>query len=227
MITELDEPLIIQNITADDYLHHPFRKVILPLGSLESHGPHMPLGTDTLTAYEIAREIAGRIPGIGVLPAVPYGVSEHYKMFPFTLSLQNETMIRIIGDILESLWREGVHRIFVLNGHDGNIAPIEIACRTAKVAHPELRIITLEAWWDMLSKILPDTFFDVWGGLGHGGEGELSMGLALFPDLCDPEKAAGVVPDLPPYIDVKWIFSELTNTGASGDPTKASREKGV
>ncbi len=218
---------IVQTITADDYCHHPFRKVILPLGSLESHGPHMPLGTDALTAYGLACEIAERIPGMGVLPAVPYGVSEHYKMFPFTVSLQYETMTRIIGDILESLWREGVHRIFVLNGHDGNIAPIEIACRTAKVAHPELKIITLEAWWETLSGLLPDTFFEVWGGLGHGGEGELSMGLALFPELCALEKAAGVVPDLPPYIDVKWLFSELTNTGASGDPTKASREKGM
>ncbi len=53
------------------------------------------------------------------------------------------------------------------------------------------------------------------------------MCLALFPELCYPEKAAGVVPSLPQHLEVKWRFSELTNTGASGDPTKASREKGL
>lgn len=53
------------------------------------------------------------------------------------------------------------------------------------------------------------------------------MALALFPELCQPEHAAGVVPQLPPYCEVKWLFSELTNCGATGDPTKASREKGI
>ena len=52
------------------------------------------------------------------------------------------------------------------------------------------------------------------------------MGLALFPDLCEPEQARGIVPRLPPYVDVKWIFSELTDCGATGDPTKATGEKG-
>ena len=64
-------------------------------------------------------------------------------------------------------------------------------------------------------------------GLGHGGEGETSICLALFPELCQPEKAIGVVPNLPPHVDVKWRFSELTNTGTSGDPTKGTRKKGL
>jgi len=58
------------------------------------------------------------------------------------------------------------------------------------------------------------------------GEGETSICLALFPELCEPSKAMGVVPHLPPHVDVKWTFNELTNVGASGDPTKASLEKG-
>lgn len=220
-------PLETGHATASDYRKNPFDKVILPLGSLESHGPHLPFATDTLTVYLLALELASRLEKISVLPPVPYGMSEHYRDFPLTISLRFETETSVIHDILESLWRQGIFRILILNGHDGNISPIETAARTAKVAHPELRIITLDAWWDSLAKLLPLDFFEVWGGLGHGGEGELSMGLALFPELCRPDLARGVVPvNLPKFGEAKWLFSELTDSGASGDPTKATLKKG-
>jgi creatinine amidohydrolase len=153
-------------------------------------------------------------------------MSEHYKEFSFTVSLRPETEIAVLHDILMSVYREGIRRVFILNGHDGNIAPIEIATRTAKVTYPDFRIVSLDAWWNTLGMLLPSDFFTVWNGLGHGGEGEMSIGLALFPELCQPEHARGIVPSLPPYVDVKWTFSELTNCGASGDPTQGSREKG-
>jgi len=220
-------PLLIQHLTAADYRAVPFSTVILPLGSLESHGPHLPFATDTLTAYQIALEVAARVPGTAVLPPLNYGMSEYYKEFPFTVSLQPETEIAIIRDILESVYREGIRRVFIMNGHDGNIPSIEIAARQVKVAHPDFMIVGLDAWWNTLLPLLPAGFFEVWNGLGHGGEGELSISLALFPELCQPEHAKGVVPDLPANLDVKWRFSEITNTGASGDPTKASRDKGL
>jgi creatinine amidohydrolase len=220
-------PLEVQHWSAADYEHKRFEKVILPLGSLESHGPHLPFGTDALTAYLIALEIAKRVPKTVVLPPVNYGVSEHYRQFPFTVSLQFETEVALLRDILESVHREGIRKVFIMNGHDGNIAPIEIAARTAKVAHPDFRIVSLDAWWKMVGELVPAGFFEVWNGLGHGGEGETSICLALFPELCDLAVAAGVVPHLPPYVDIKWTFDELTNTGASGDPTKGTREKGL
>jgi creatinine amidohydrolase len=220
-------PLLIQHLTAADYKTAPFTTVILPLGSLESHGPHLPFATDTLTAYQIALEVAARIPGTAVLPPLNYGMSEYYKEFPFTISLQPETETAVIRDILESVYREGIRRVFIMNGHDGNIPSIEIAARQAKVAHPDFMIVSLDAWWNTLLPLLPAGFFEVWNGLGHGGEGEFSISLALFPELCQPEHAKGVVPDLPAHLDIKWKFSEITNTGASGDPTKASRDKGL
>ncbi|MCQ8894491.1 MAG: creatininase family protein [Methanolinea sp.] len=220
-------PLLVQHLTAADYSKRPFSTVILPLGSLESHGPHLPLGTDTLTAYEIALEVAAHVPGTAVLPPLNYGMSEHYRDFPFTVSLKPETETAVIRDILESLYREGIRHVFLMNGHDGNIPSLEIAAREVKVAHPDLVIVGLDAWWNTIGDLLPENFFEVERGLGHGGEGELSIALALFPGLCRPEDARGVVPSLPPHLDVKWLFSEITNTGASGDPTKASREKGL
>jgi creatinine amidohydrolase len=220
-------PLKIHHLTASDFRPAFYDKVILPLGSLESHGPHLPFATDTLTAYLLALEIASRVEKTGVLPPVPYGMSEHYRDFPLTISLRFETETSVIKDILESLYRQGIMKVFILNGHDGNIAPIEAAARATKVDHPELRIITLDAWWETLGGLLPQDFFEVWKGLGHGGEGELSLGLALFPSLCRPGEARGYVPDrLPSLGKVTWLFSELTDCGATGDPTKASREKG-
>jgi len=218
--------LLVAHQTAADYADAPFDTVILPLGSLESHGSHLPFGTDALTAYLLALEVAKCLPKTAVLPPVNYGMSEHYKDFSFTVSLQPATETAIISDILESVHREGVKKIFILNGHDGNIPSIEIASRLAKVAHPDLKIVSLDAWWNTLLPLLPPDFFSVWNGLGHGGEGELSMALALFPELSRLDLARGVVPALPATLDVKWKFSELTDCGATGDPTKASREKG-
>jgi creatinine amidohydrolase len=219
-------PIEIQHLNAGDFRSGPFDKVILPLGSLESHGPHLPFGTDALTAHLLALDIAARLPGTAVLPPVNYGVSEHYKSFSFTVSLGFETQTMVISDILESVYREGIRRVFIMNGHDGNIAPIEIAARSAKVAHPDFKIVSLDAWWMMIGELLPPDFFEVWNGLGHAGEGETSICLELFPELCNPQAAVGVVPRLPKHLDVKWGFDELTNVGATGDPTKASAAKG-
>lgn len=220
-------PLLIQHFTAADYAAAPFLIAILPLGSFESHGAHLPLGTDALTAYLLALEVAARVPKTAVLPPVNYGMSEYYRDFSFTVSLQPETETAIIRDILESVYREGIRRVFILNGLDRNIPSIEIAARQAKVAHPDLNVVGFEAWWNTLLPLPPPGFFKAGNGLGHGGEGEVSIGLALFPELCQPHHARGVVPELPPNLDVMWNFSELTTCGASGDPKKATREKGL
>ena len=220
-------PRELQHLTAADVKEKKFDKVILPLGSLESHGPHLPFGTDSLTAYILSLEIAERVPGTVVLPPVNYGYSEHYQNFSFTVSLRSGTETALIEDILESVYREGIRKFFIFNGHDGNIASIETASRNIKVRHPDMRILSLNAWWNTLISLLPHDFFEVWQGQGHGGEGEMSISLALFPDLCMHEKAIGVIPNLPPNFDVKWLFTELTDCGATGDPTKGTLEKGL
>lgn len=85
----------------------------------------------------------------------------------------------------------------------------------------------MPAWWVTAGDLLPKDTFEVWDGLGHAGEGESSIAYYLYPQWCEPELAKGYVPDnLPANIDIKWDFSELTNTAATGDPTKATAEKG-
>jgi creatinine amidohydrolase len=212
-------------MTAGQYKKANYDKAILSVGSCECHGDHLPLANDTMVSYRLAVKVAEKVDGLLVLPPVTVGYSEHYAHFPFTLSLKSETLVEVLKEILTSVIKNGITKIFIMNGHDGNIAPIEIACRDVKMAYPEARIASLDEWWIAAGKMLPG-MFEVWNGLGHAGEGETSIALSLYENLVDMKSARGVVPDLPDYINIKWNFAELTDCGATGDPTKATVEKG-
>jgi len=216
-----------EELNGHKYQAHKFDKVMIPLGSLENHGSHLPFGTDGFVSYFLAKEIAAHFDDVLLLPPMFYGMSEHYKDFSLTVSLQFETLTALIRDILDSLYREGFRHVLIFNGHDGNSASIEVATRSFKVAHPDIKIAVQDAWWVTAGQLLPKDTFEVWDGLGHAGEGETSISLELFPHLVEMEHAKGVVPKLPAHVDLKWKFNELTNTGASGDPTKATQEKGA
>ncbi len=203
-----------------------FDKAILVTGMTEWHGEHMPLGADYIAPMALAEEVAKRVDGVLVLPPIPYGFSPHYSTFPFVISIRSETLHNLLLDIFDSLNRNGIKRLLILNGHDGNISIIDNASREFRRRHPEFKIAVLEAWWVEIGALLPKDTFDVWDGLGHGGEGETSLMMAVRPDLVKLEYAKGVVPDLPQHIQIKWNFEELTPYGVTGDPTKASREKG-
>ena len=203
-----------------------FDKAVLAVGSTESHGEHLPHGTDTLVASYLAEAVAEKVEGLLVLPALPYGMSAHYSSFPVAVSLSTETLIHVLKDVLGSLMKHNITKLLIVNGHDGNIPAIEAATREFRTEHPEMRIAVLEAWWVTAGELVPEGTFEVWDGLGHAGEGETSIMLAVAPELVEMEKARGVVPDLPAHVEVKWMFDELTPYAVTGDPTKATVEKG-
>jgi creatinine amidohydrolase len=200
---------------------------VLPIGSTEYHGEHLPFGTDTLVAESLASAVAMRVDGMLKLPALPYGMSHHYSSFPMVLTLDTETLIRVLKQLFDSLNVHGMKRLLVINGHDGNIPAIEAASREYRVAHPEFKIAVLEAWWVTAGELLPRGTFEAWGGLGHAGEGETSMMLRVAPDLVNMSKAKGHIPMLPEHVQVKWIFHEIAPYGVTGDPEKATSEKGI
>ncbi len=214
-------------LTAYDFKQANFTKAVLPLGSTEFHGEHLPYGSDTFVASHLANALAAKVDGLLVLPTLPFGMSEHYSSFPIALSLSNGALIQVLKDLFKSLLRHGILKLLIINGHDGNISSIDVAARDFRLEHPELKIAVLEAWWETAGELLPEDTFEVWGGLGHAGEGETSINLAINPELVDMSKAVGVVPELPENVDVKWLFQELTPYGVTGDPSKASTEKGV
>ena len=201
-------------------------KALVAIGSTESHGGHLPFGCDTYVCYDLALSVAERLENTVVAPPLWYGMSLHYRHKPMCISLTDQTLIMVVKDVLESLIHWGIKKILVVNGHDGNIPAIESAAREVKVKHPDMGLAVLDAWWVTAGNLLPKDTFEVWDGLGHGGEGETSIALAMFPDLCDLDRAEGMIPDMDPNIKLIWNFEELTDFGASGDPTKATAEKG-
>jgi len=204
-----------------------FDKAVLPLGSTEYHGDHLPFGTDTLVAESIAEAVAERVEGMLCLPALPFGMSRHYSSFPISITLSTETQIHVIKEVIDSLNQQGLRRLLIINGHDGNLPAIEAAAREYRFDHPEMKIAVLDAWWVTATELLPKGTFEAWGGLGHAGEGETSIMLKVAPELVNLSRAKGHIPVLPEHVQVAWLFKEITPFGVTGDPTKATSEKGI
>jgi creatinine amidohydrolase len=203
-----------------------FDTAIVPVGSCESHGDHMPFGTDALIAHELSLAIAERLDRTVVLPPTYFGYSHLYRHKPVAISLSQDTNIRLISDILRSLAFWKIQNVLMVNGHDGNLVAMDVAAHNVREEHPELHIAALDAWWVTIDNLIPTDTFEAWGGRGHGGEAETSLGLALIPQYMDMDNARGMIPDVDRNVKEYWHFSELTGYGASGDPTKATVAKG-
>lgn len=204
-------------------------KAIVVFGATENHGPHLPYGTDFMAPYELALRILQKVKGAIVIPAMPYGMSMHHSDFLFTISLRPETLTEVAKDIFNGLVKHKIKKIIVINGHDGNIAPIEIAARHVK-EETGANIVVLEAWWSTAGRLLPEGTFEVYDGLGHAGEAETSLMLALFPELVDEDeskKLRAMLPNLPDDPRIFWRFSELSKVGYTGDPSTGTLEKGL
>ncbi len=203
--------------------------VICCFGSCESHGWHLPFNPDYIIPLEIATKAAQRLSKTVVAPAMPYGTSIHYDHFPMSVTLAYDTMIKVAEDIFESLIKHNLKHIYILNGHDGNIPALEIAARNVKSRHPEAVLVYTPAWWEITGEKMQDDF-KVWNGLGHGGEGETAITMAVRPDLTHMEHAVCQVPqdtiDLPKGTTVIWDISEVSNAGNTGDATKATMDIG-
>lgn len=213
-------------LTANQVKQRGFKKAILALGSCEAHGPHLACGTDVWISYKTSCRIAAEFDDMLVLPPLTVGYSRHYAAFPFTLSLSYDTVTQVIFEMLESVIKNGIDRIFIMNGHDGNIAPLEIASRRIREQYPEAKIAALADWWVAAGQWLPG-LFEVWDGMGHAGEGESSVAYYLYPEWNEPELAECTMPNnLPDGIEIKWLFDEITDNALTGDATKASAEKG-
>ncbi|HDD33631.1 MAG TPA: creatininase family protein [Thermofilaceae archaeon] len=200
--------------------------VILPTGSFEQHGPHLPLLTDSIRAEALAEELARKAEERGLrvllLPVLTYGVSEHHMNFPGTISIDSLTYISLIEDIGRSLARHGVRRLVLLNFHGGNIAPLQVAVERIRVRYG---LRTYLVHWTSYAR---DAILEVLkpsGSWGHACEHETSMIMLFRPELVRKDRIR--VPKVRKRADVKafYYFDEITDTGGLGDPTKASAEK--
>jgi creatinine amidohydrolase len=163
--------------------------VIVPLGSTEQHGPTGAIGTDALTADAVALEV-GRRTGVLVTPPQPFGMAEHHLGFAGTISLQPSTLLAVLHDVVLSLARHGFERIFVINGHGGNIATCRAAFAEAYgtaatrglAAAPQLRCKL--ANWFMAGAVMRQAR-DLYGEREghHATPSEIALTLHLEPSL--------------------------------------------
>lgn len=220
------KPVRYEELNTESLQAGAYRRAIVPLGSCESHGGHLPFGTDAMIARDLALAVGERLGRTFVLPPTWFGMSEHYRHMPLSISLSTDTATHLFSDIFRSLAHWGIEEVIVINGHDGNLPCLEIAARNSRQLNPRMRIAALATWWSTVTKLVPRDTFSAARGMGHGGEGETSLALALFPDLVDLAKGQRSIPHTDRHVTQYWTFEELSDCGSTGDPSAATVDKG-
>lgn len=207
--------------------------VIVPVGSTEQHGPHLPVQVDALLATEVARRAAARIAStepVVVAPTVWVGLAEHHMNLGGTITLDFATFHALLRCVCESIWRHGYRRILLLNGHGGNIMALNVI--VGELKHELNADIATATYWELPGAV--EAFAHILErqqNVLHAGEAETAMLLHLKPDLVDRDAMASVVPpneDLEPEDGVyRWRpMTDFTDSGVLGVPSVATAVKG-
>jgi creatinine amidohydrolase len=204
--------------------------VIVPVGSVEQHGPHCPQDVDISIPYHLAIRTADEINDFPVVvaPPVTYGFT-HYNMGEVgTITLGLEVFIAVLCDVCRSIWANGFHRIIMVNGHGGNQAPTWTA--SVKLAEEDVWALAITYWNMATDELLAWSEADE-GSIGHGGEWETSLQLYLRENLVDMNLAVKdewrmkFSKEVQRYASFPERRREMEH-GVMGDPFKASAEKG-
>lgn len=214
------------------------RVCLIPAGTLEDHGPHLPIDTDTRIASEICRRAAAALPDdVVLLPPIIHGYTPHHMAFPGPITIGWETFVKHAVDIGTSLARHGFRRMLFLNGHGSNIPLMEMAARLVGLEHPGVLAasafyLTSPAGLAAVERIRTSER----GGMGHACELETSIYLAIDPDAVRMDlavKGGNALEGEHFWLDwtdgplhlMPW-WNALSPTGVHGDPTVATAEKG-
>lgn len=195
--------------------------VIVPVGALEAHGPHLPLGSDQIQAEVTSAQLADRLNGT-IAPTLAYGVCPEARRFAGTVSLTMAELGAGAHGVFRELARMGVRRVLVISGHAerGHMATLREAADATMQAHPGVRIVVLSDYdfvYELRGKEAPATD-------GHGGLLETSRVMALAPDTVGPERPV-VAHRGSPFVpgaqsEIEWPESVV------GDTRNASAEIG-
>jgi creatinine amidohydrolase len=194
------------------------RRIIIPIGAIEQHGPHLPITTDTLIAEYLANQISRKISSY-ILPTIPYGVSYEHKPF-FNISISNDLLSDLLSQICVSLAENGFNYVIILNGHHGNIGALQYVPQKVVKDNARVNVFGINYWQ------LIEREFD------HAGFVETSIMMAIQPKLVQMEKCKKG------YVDEKRLHAtystflnnpasfKITRNGVWGDPTKACKKEG-
>lgn len=212
--------------------------ILIPMGSIEQHGPHVPVG-DYRHATEVARRIAEQTGAIAA-PTIPWGYSDYFRPFPGTLSLRPETLTLLLQDICDGFLRFGLDHVLFICCHKGNLPIIEQVARRLRETH-RLRTATIEPWAWLTPAFKRDAYGSEGVQIGHGSDPMGSLAMALCPDELRLDlMEAGQLPEfgglpfrtssqadfqgVPLYVYLD--FDEVTPNGVMGDPKLSSAEVG-
>lgn len=225
------------SLTTEEFAARP-RIAVLPVAAVEQHGPHLPVGVDTLIAEAYLARVRALLPQNSpalILPVQAIGASDEHKAFPGTLTLSPETALRAFTEIGESVARAGIRKFIFINSHGGNLTIIDLAARQLRVRHDMLAV---HCSWGRFG--YPEGLFsegERTHGI-HGGDIETSIMLAAYPDLVRRDNIADFKPatyamdrdykylraDFPAGFG--WMTQDLHASGAVGDALLATAEKG-
>ncbi|MDD9908401.1 MAG: creatininase family protein [Ahrensia sp.] len=212
---------------------------VLPVAAIEQHGPHLPVGVDSIIAEGLVERSAEALPADSpavFLPVQQICKSNEHITFPGTLTLDWETTIKSWLDIGDSIARAGLRKLLIITSHGGNIAPMEIVARELR-AHHDMLVVTTS--WEKLGPPRKEpedgsAFVDI-----HGGDFETSIMLALRPDLVEMPKARDFASSQSKLkathrhlgyhssdANIAWLSQDLNAAGVVGDAASASAEQG-
>jgi creatinine amidohydrolase len=213
--------------------------VVVPLGSVEQHGHHLPLLTDTMICTELARRAEAELDDVLFLPVLWLGASDHHRAFPGTVSIGNQLYTQVITDLLESLVAAGFKRIMFLNAHGGNELPGFAAIYEVQRRYREERDlwIIFASWMNLASQQIASLSDLVQKRVIHACELETSMILRLTPRLVKMDEAVGTRTNFPSKfyntdfsgpsrVTTLRPFDHHSKTGAFGYPEKGTEAKG-
>jgi creatinine amidohydrolase len=203
--------------------------VIVPFGSTEQHGRHLPLGTDAVLGDELGWRLAERLDAF-VAPTLRFGCSDHHMSFAGTISLTEETFRGVVKDVVRSLCKHGFKRIILMPTHGGNFQPLKKAFRELGATGEAtiLAFTDLEGLTKIAFKSSGEFGVDQAKSGAHAGEWETSIMLALRPEQVDTERAyEGFVGDLAEvFAKIATGLENLDKHGVIGDPRVAKAEAG-
>ncbi|MBW4654930.1 MAG: creatininase family protein [Kaiparowitsia implicata GSE-PSE-MK54-09C] len=211
--------------------------ILQPIGAIEQHGPHLPLVVDAAIASAVVGKALAQLdPAIPAyaLPTLHYGKSNEHWHFPGTITLSVTTLMAVLTDVGESLYRAGFRKFALINAHGGQPQVLEIVARDLHQAHADFLVFPLFVWQaphiagQMLSA--KEKEFGI-----HAGDAETSVLLSLLPQQVKMERAVAEYPHGLPAdsllsmegkLPFAWTTRDLSRSGVLGDPTTATQEKG-
>ncbi|WP_035990257.1 creatininase family protein [Leptolyngbya sp. KIOST-1] len=211
--------------------------IVQPMGAIEQHGPHLPLAVDSAICTTVLGRALDRLDlavPVYSLPPLYYGKSNEHWHFPGTITLSAETLLRVLHDVAESIYRAGFRKLVLLNAHGGQPQVLEIAARDLHLAHPDLMVFPLFVWAvpNCAGEVLTEKELEL--GI-HAGDAETSLMLSILPEQVRMDQAQTEFPQGLPTdswltmegaLPFAWVTRDLSASGVLGDPTVATAAKG-